>query len=87
MMGVTVDWNWVYDAEHYSSIGNNVFIKVPKLELLITLKIIGCISRNRKSRLVTDQRYLRSKIWKDCHDIGNLTTHLAQIEKNYLHIF
>lgn len=75
-MGVTVDWNWVYDTEHPVSIENNAFINVPELEFLITLKIIGCISRNRELRLVNDPAYIRSKIWKDCYDIGNLTTHL-----------
>ncbi len=76
-MGVEVDWNWVYDVQHPESIGNDAFINVPELEFLIVLKMIGCISRSRKLKQATDPEYYKSKIWKDCYDVGNLTTHLA----------
>jgi len=75
-MGVEVDWNWVYETQHPISIGNNASINVPELEFLITLKIIGCISRSRKLKQASDTSYFLSKIWKDCYDVGNLTTHL-----------
>ena len=76
-MGVEVDWNWVYDVEHPESIGDGASINVPELEFLIVLKIIGCISRSRKLKHATDPDYYKSKIWKDCYDVGNLTTHLT----------
>ncbi len=75
-MGVIVDWNWVYESEQTEPIGNNASINVPELEFLISLKIIGCISRRRKLQLTFDKSYFLSKIWKDCHDVANLTNHL-----------
>ena len=80
-MRVEVDWNWIYDFEHPESIGNNASINVPDLEFLITLKIIGCISRSRELRHAPDPFYLSSKIWKDCYDVANLTNHLDPINK------
>ena len=76
-MGVKVDWNWVYDVEHPEPIGNGAFINVPELEFLIVLKIIACISRSRQLKHATDPYYYKSKIWKDCYDVGNLVTHLT----------
>ncbi len=75
-MGVTVDWNWVYDDQQVRSIGCDASINVPSLEMLITLKIIGCISRRRNMIRADDVSYFMSKIWKDCYDIANLTNHL-----------
>ncbi len=75
-MGVTVDWNWIYEDQLARPIGNDTSINVPTLEFLITLKIIGCISRRRQLRMVDDKSYLQSKIWKDCYDVANLTNHL-----------
>ena len=85
-MGVKVDWNWVYDVEHPESIGDDAYINVPELEFLIVLKIIGCISRSRQLKHTNDPSYHNSKIWKDCYDVGNLTTHLApDRDKLYAH--
>lgn len=75
-MGVEVDWNWVYETQHPESIGDGAYINVPELEFLIPLKIIGCISRSRKLKHASDPTHFQSKIWKDCYDVGNLTTHL-----------
>ena len=75
-MGVGVDWNWVYDGIRPAPIGGGASINVPGLEVLITLKMIGCISRSRRFRRSAEKAYARSKIWKDCYDIGNLATHL-----------
>ena len=86
-MGVEVDWNWVYEVEHPESIGDDAYINVPELELLITLKIIGCISRSRKLLQAEDKDYFLSKIWKDCYDVGNLTTHLETDDKKLIHHF
>ena len=80
-MGVEVDWNWIYEFEHPRPIGNNASINVPELEFLITLKIIGCISRSRKLQRASDTSYLSSKIWKDCYDVANLTNHLDPISQ------
>lgn len=80
-MGVEVDWNWIYEFGHSESIGNNASINVPELEFLITLKIIGCISRSRKLQHASDKSYLSSKIWKDCYDVANLTNHLDPINQ------
>ena len=75
-LGVTVDWNWVYDTQIEKPLGNST-INVPEIELLIPLKIIGCLSRIRSLKKVNDPDYLRSKIWKDCYDVANLTNHVS----------
>ena len=85
-MGVRVDWNWVYESEQCMPIGNGAFINVPELEFLIALKIIGCISRDRKLMHAVDPNYYRSKIWKDCYDVGNLTSHLDP-DKGKIHSY
>ena len=81
IMGVEVDWNWIYEFEHPKPIGNNASINVPELEFLIALKIIGCISRSRKLQRASDRFYFSSKIWKDCYDVANLTNHLDPISQ------
>ena len=86
-MGVTVDWNWVYESEQVKPIGDDASINVPELEFLITLKIIGCISRSRKLQQASDKSYFLSKIWKDCYDIANLTNHLNPIGEKLLKHF
>lgn len=86
-MGVEVDWNWVYETEHPESIGDDACINVPELELLIPLKIIGCISRRRKLKQVSDLAYFQSKIWKDCYDVGNLTTNLPYNDEKLMTYF
>ncbi len=86
-MGVTVDWNWVYEDQRARSIGNDASINVPSLEFLITLKIIGCISRRRQLQRAADESYFQSKIWKDCYDIANLASHLTPNGEKLLYHF
>ena len=57
------------------------------MEFLITLKIIGCISRRRKLLRADDKSYFLSKIWKDCYDVANLTSHLAPDGEKLLYHF
>ncbi len=75
-LNVVVDWNWVFDSQKKKPIGNDSFINVPELELLITLKMIGGLSRIRTLSRAQDPTYWRSKIWKDCYDVANLVYHI-----------
>ena len=86
-LGVFVDWNWIYENQQQKDIGDGASINVPELELLITLKIIGCLSRSRKLKRAPDVSYFQGKIWKDCYDIANLTNHLKPDDDKLLNNF
>lgn len=80
-LGVNVDWNWIFDTQKLKPIEDDSFINVPDIELLISLKIIACLARIRTLHAAEDKEYWRSKIWKDCYDVANLTNHLKPIKK------
>ncbi|HET8793392.1 MAG TPA: nucleotidyl transferase AbiEii/AbiGii toxin family protein [Nitrososphaeraceae archaeon] len=70
-LGVIVDWKWII-ANQIKNKFDDTFIYVPKPELLLTLKMIAVLSRNRSRLIQKETDYTRSKIWKDYYDIAIL---------------
>ncbi|MEM3144045.1 MAG: hypothetical protein QXW91_05405 [Candidatus Nitrosotenuis sp.] len=52
-------------------------IIVPEIELLLVLKVIGCLERIKFLSRAADPTYWTSKISKDYYDVANLATHCS----------
>lgn len=75
-LGVIVDWKWIFDNQIKYPF-DDVFIYVPKQELLLTLKMIAVLSRNKARLTQPETDYTRSKIWKDYYDIAVLIENVS----------
>lgn len=75
-LGVFVDWNW---ANQYSTMVqmDDATIIVPEVELLLVLKVIGCLERMKFLLRAVDTTYWASKISKDYYDVANLATYCS----------
>lgn len=69
---ITLPWKLTVDHSNKIQLENNVFIYIPKIEVLVLYKIKALLDRQHDLRKEGTNSYLESKIWKDKEDIASL---------------
>lgn len=69
---IIIPWNWAIKYSGKFELKPNVFINLPRPEVILIYKTKAVLDRNFDLIKIGSNEYLESKIWKDFYDIASI---------------
>lgn len=79
---IILPWSWAAKYSNKFELEPNVFVNLPRLEVILLYKTKAVLDRKFDLMKVGSSGYLESKIWKDFHDIASLLR--CDLDKKFL---